>query len=193
MDQEQLSSVSVSGGQGAPKIIILPIVVTIALIALVYFSQANGASATHSKSPATSIISGPGGGASLFAGCFVASGYICSHPAAVQSGASNISISLDFGQATSATTYNSVVSIAPQSSALNSAGFPAAIVTNTLGTLPSGVEEQVSFVVPYSEFASGGSGSGQFSGYIWLNYSTLSPASPSSSAVKAATIIVQVK
>ena len=132
------------------------------------------------------------GSSFLSTSCVASSGYICSQPVALPNGASSVMVTINFGQNTGSTAYNAVVALAPQSSALNSAGYPTTITTNSLGTLSAGSIQSINFLVPSTEFTSTNAIGSQFSGYVWLNYSTVGPNSPSSSAVKTATIIVKV-
>ncbi len=133
------------------------------------------------------------GASFLSTSCVASSGYICSQPAAIPTnGATTVTITLNFGQNTGSTTYNAIVALAPQSSPLNSAGYPSTITTNAVGTLTAGSIQQLTFLVPAAQFTSANAIGSQFSGYVWLNYSTANAISPASSAVKTATLIVKV-
>ncbi len=150
------------------------------------------------------------GSAFLHPSCVAASGYICTNESATTFGAStnNVLVGITFGQNGGATVYNGMISVAPQSTGATASGFPTAysananfcnngspVVINGIAfgncQLNAGNEQQVYFQVPQSDFTSANSIGSQFSGYVWLNYST-GPNGPSTSAVKVATLIVKV-
>ena len=147
------------------------------------------------------------GSAFLHPSCIAASGYICTNQTAVTetgANAGNLLVGLTFGQNGGSTVYNAILSLAPQSAGATSSGFPVAsslssntnMCSSSSGgncALVAGGEQQVYFQVPGPEFTSGNSIGSQFSGYIWLNYSTSqNPPNNAMNAVKVATLIVKV-
>ncbi len=135
------------------------------------------------------------GSAFLHPSCIASSGYICTNQTALPNGASNVLVGFSFGQNGGSSVYNAIIGVAPQASGSSPAGFPTQITENAICTKPctlnAGNIQQVYVLIPASEFNSGNAIGSQFSGYVWLNYST-TPTGPSTSAAKVATLIVKV-
>jgi len=132
------------------------------------------------------------GSAFLHPSCIAASGYICTNQTALPNGANNILVGFSFGQNGGSTVYNAIIGVAPQASGSSPAGFPSQITQNAIGgPLNAGNIQQVYLSLPASEFSSGNAIGSQFSGYVWLNYST-SPTGKADNAAKVATLIVKV-
>ncbi|MGC8662376.1 MAG: hypothetical protein ACP5RT_01160 [Candidatus Micrarchaeia archaeon] len=116
--------------------------------------------------------------------CIPNPGYMCQNPVLNTAG----TLSLTVGQATGSTYYNAVFYVAPQTSALNTYGFPStAYAATPITSLVSGQTAPVTFNLGSSYTSIGTS----FSGYVWLNYSSTAGGSASISQ-KIATLIVKV-
>ena len=139
------------------------------------------------------------GSAFLHPSCIASSGYICTNQTAVPGNAitnpGNVLVGFSFGQNGGSSVYNAIIGVAPQASGSSPAGFPTQVTENAVCTEPctlnAGNIQQVFVNIPASEFNSGNSIGSQFSGYVWLNYST-TPTGPSTNAAKVATLIVKV-
>ncbi|MDE1824658.1 MAG: hypothetical protein KGI00_00070 [Candidatus Micrarchaeota archaeon] len=140
--------------------------------------------------------------------CIAFSGYQCSTPVLTHiltGGASTTvaQLTFTFGQNTGSTIYNVIISAAPQSSALNTAGFPSTTAVWN-GLLPStatnpsaitsmvtGATNAVVINMPTAQVATNALGTA-YSGYIWINYSTTSATTAATTAVKVATVSIKV-
>lgn len=113
-------------------------------------------------------------------------------PTAVPDGsADKVLVTLNFSTAffASPVTYNTIVTLAPATASLNSAGFPTTGTRIALGNVPQLQAENITFVVPASELTNGTSNGSQFAGYLWFNYSNVSATSPSNIAIKVGSLL----
>ncbi|HUY70475.1 MAG TPA: hypothetical protein VMV00_02825 [Candidatus Baltobacteraceae bacterium] len=138
------------------------------------------------------------GGSFLGTSCIAASGYLCQNPVVFHTGNT---LTFTFGQNTGATVYNVIVGVASQSSGLSAVGFPTSVAqsfnglagTSPISTLVSGQTTSISVNLPISStFLSSNIIGTTFTGYVWVNYSTVSASSASTTAVKAGTLTVKV-
>lgn len=137
------------------------------------------------------------GGSFLGTSCIAASGYLCQNPVIFHTGNA---LTFTFGQNNGATIYNVIVGVASQSSGLSAVGFPTSIAqsfngvgTSPVSTLVSGQTTSISVNLPItSSFLTSNVIGTTFTGYVWVNYSTVSATSPATTAVKAGTITVKV-
>ncbi|MDE1868752.1 MAG: hypothetical protein KGH60_02180 [Candidatus Micrarchaeota archaeon] len=114
--------------------------------------------------------------------------YVCQQPS-IQT---NSLFSLTFGQNTGQTIYNAILSVAPQSSALNTLGFPSTVSRSTvsINSLAPGVTTVVGVVLS-SNVLPANTLQTPFQGTLWLNYSTTS-GGVASSALQIGTINMKV-
>jgi len=128
------------------------------------------------------------GSSLLGTSCIATSGFLCQNPILSTSG----TLTATIGQENGYTAYNAFFYVSPQSSGVNSVGFPTTVSQCTSPpsgtTLSSGQTVTISCpnVLP-SPSPIGTS----FSGYIWLNYS-LTSGGPATISQKIATVIVKV-
>ncbi|MDE1810974.1 MAG: hypothetical protein KGH66_02960 [Candidatus Micrarchaeota archaeon] len=137
------------------------------------------------------------GGSFLGTSCIASSGYLCQNPVIFHTANA---LTFTFGQSTGATIYNVIIGVAPQGSPLSAVGFPTNIVQtfNGLGTSPlssmvSGQETSVSVNLPVTSLYLTSNVIGTaFTGYVWVNYSTVSATGAATTAVKVGTVTVKV-
>ena len=135
-------------------------------------------------------------GTTLGSQCIAAPGYLCQDPALGDTGV----LMFLFGQNTGETIYNVTIGVAPYNSSINMAGFPTSISqthneasVSLMSSMLSGQTLPISVNLPISYTISNSYKIGSiFNGYVWLNYSTVGPSSPATTAVKVATISVKV-
>jgi hypothetical protein len=126
------------------------------------------------------------GSSLLGTSCIATPGYLCQNPVLSPTG----TLTLTIGQSTGVTEYNAIFFVSPQSSGLNSVGFPKtfSIGSPSGNNLASGQTISLSFPGVVSNPSAVGT---PFSGYIWLNYSSTS-GGPATISQKIATVIVKV-
>jgi len=128
------------------------------------------------------------GSSLLGTSCIASSGFLCQNPLLSTSG----TLTATIGQENGYTAYNAYFYISPQSSGVNSVGFPTTVSQCTsppAGTnLVSGQEVTISCPNVLPSPSPIGT---PFSGYIWLNYSSTS-GGPATISQKVATVIVKV-
>ena len=132
------------------------------------------------------------GSSLLGTSCIATPGFLCQNPLLSTSG----TLTATIGQENGYTAYNAYFYVSPQSSGVNTKGFPTTVYTciSSAGTpisyLSSGQTVTISCSISNPSSTSLPIGT-SFSGYIWLNYSSQS-GGPATISQKIATVIVKV-